>query len=105
MKAIALSVLFIFAQSQETVFPDNAELKDPPTSDGQFINSGTPGGVPVSFDCAAREYAWSYGQQIQPHHGNFVELFDALQLSACNVSRPIPNKRIHQILQKIKWFN
>ena len=64
-----------------------------PTSDGEFINSGTPGGVPLSFDCSARYYAWEYGKQIQPRHGNFVELFDALQLQACNYSRPSPHKR------------
>jgi len=66
-----------------------------PTSDGEFINSGTPGGVPLSFDCEARYYAWEYGQQIQPRHGNFVELFDALQLAACNYTRPSPKKRLH----------
>lgn len=64
-----------------------------PTSDGQFINSGTPGGVPLSFDCNGRYYAWQYGKQIQPRHGDFVELFDALQLSACNYTRPSPPKQ------------
>eukprot|EP01083_Nonionella_stella_P003656 10523_1 len=64
-----------------------------PTSNGEFINSGTPGGVPLSFDCAVRRYAWEYGKQIQPRHGHFVQLFDALQLSACNVTRPSPKKR------------
>ena len=67
--------------------------KMPPTSHGEFINVGTPGGVTVDFDCAVRQYAWEYGQQIIPRHGDFVELFDALQLSACNVTRPIPKKR------------
>ncbi len=62
-------------------------------SDGQFINSGTPGGVPLSFDCAGRYYAWQYGKQIQPRHGDFVELFDALQLAACNYTRPTPPKK------------
>eukprot|EP01084_Bolivina_argentea_P066972 122073_1 len=66
------------------------QVSDPPHSQGQFINSGTPGGVPVSFDCAAREYAYQYGQQIQPRHGKFVGLFDALQLQACNQTRPEP---------------
>eukprot|EP01083_Nonionella_stella_P305540 1066275_1 len=64
-----------------------------PISNGDFINSGTPGGIPLSFDCAVRRYAWEYGKQIQPRHGHFVELFDALQLAACNVTRPSAKKR------------
>eukprot|EP01083_Nonionella_stella_P316553 1148432_1 len=59
-----------------------------PTSNGEFINSGTPGGVPLSFDCAVREYAYQYGMSLQPRHGTFIELFDALQLHACNITRP-----------------
>eukprot|EP01084_Bolivina_argentea_P051380 94510_1 len=53
-----------------------------------FINEGTPGGVPYSFDCAVRKYAYEYGMSMQPRHGKFVELFDALQLTACNQTRP-----------------
>ena len=39
-----------------------------------------------------RYYAWEYGQQIQPRHGNFVELFDSL--AACNYTRPSPKKQL-----------
>eukprot|EP01083_Nonionella_stella_P276350 938948_1 len=57
-------------------------------SSGGFINSGTPSNVPLSFDCAVREYAYQYGMSLQPRHGNFIELFDALQLHACKITRP-----------------
>ena len=69
------------------------EISDPPISNGNFINSGTPSVVTVSFDCAARIYAYQYGQQIQPRHGTFVDLFDSLQLQACNQTRPKPTPR------------
>eukprot|EP00490_Sorites_sp_Unknown_P000567 CAMPEP_0114671578 /NCGR_PEP_ID=MMETSP0191-20121206/41390_1 /TAXON_ID=126664 /ORGANISM="Sorites sp." /LENGTH=518 /DNA_ID=CAMNT_0001931745 /DNA_START=49 /DNA_END=1602 /DNA_ORIENTATION=+ len=65
----------------------------PPQSDGYFINSGTPIPVPLEFDCAVREYAWEYGIQIQNRHGSFVTLYDALQLNACNVTRPKETER------------
>eukprot|EP01084_Bolivina_argentea_P098106 176351_1 len=59
-----------------------------PISMGHFINSGTPSGVNISFDCAIREYAYNFGINLQPRHGSFVSLFDALQLQACNMTRP-----------------
>ena len=43
--------------------------------DDQFINPGTGSNIPHDFDCAVRQYAWEYGQQIQPRHGNFIQLF------------------------------
>ena len=98
------------------VFGDNAaesnlralnltQIKDPPSSNGNFINSGTPQKVPLSFDCAAREYAYQYGQQIQPRHGTFVDLFDALQLIACNKTRPIPTPRYIPIFKSTFYID
>ena len=69
-------------------------LQFPPSSNGNFINPGTPGNVDPVFDCDVRMYAYEYGMQIQPRHGNFVSLFDALQLgTACNQTRPKEIKR------------
>eukprot|EP01084_Bolivina_argentea_P237330 398876_1 len=59
-----------------------------PNSHGDFINVGTPGGVTVSFDCTVRQYAYSYAQSKWPRNGKFVNLFDALQLQVCNMTRP-----------------
>lgn len=59
-----------------------------PTSLGNFINSGTPANVTLKFDCLVRKYAYEYGKSMQPRHGNFLSLFDALQLHACNETRP-----------------
>jgi hypothetical protein len=53
-----------------------------------FVNSGTAGGTPRSFDCASRIFAWEFGKQLQPQRGQFLSLFDALQLGACNITRP-----------------
>ena len=62
-------------------------------SSANFINSGTPSGVTTSFDCAVRYYAYEYGQQLQSRQGTFVSLFDALQLNACNYTRPQESPR------------
>ena len=51
-----------------------------------LINAGSPKGVSKSFDCKMRQFAYEYGELIQPQHGSFVELFDALQLSACDLT-------------------
>ena len=67
-----------------------------------FINSGTPSNIKSSFDCAVRYYAYEYGQEIQQRHDTFVSLFDALQLQACNYTRPqeslrqIPNYELNK---------
>ena len=53
-----------------------------------FINSGTPQYIDIEFDCTMRKYAYQYGKKIQPRHGSFVDLFDALQLQACDETRP-----------------
>ena len=52
-------------------------------------HSGTPDGVPLAYDCAIRESAWRYGRARLKARGDFQSLFDALQLSACNLSRPL----------------
>ena len=76
------------------------------TTRAGFINPGTPDGVPSSFDCAVRYYAYEYGQQIQSRHGTFTSLFDSLQLAACNYTRPdesprkIPNFHTQSHLKK-----
>eukprot|EP01084_Bolivina_argentea_P030680 56808_1 len=65
-----------------------------PSSHDGFINSGTPDGVTKSFDCTAREYAYEYGKELHKgRHGTFVTLFDALQLEACNQTRPKETER------------
>jgi hypothetical protein len=51
-----------------------------------MVNSGTPKGVPASFDCAIRSLAWDYGKHLLPAQGTFQTLYDALQLHACNAS-------------------
>jgi hypothetical protein len=51
-------------------------------------NSGTPGGVPQSTDCALRKLAWDYGRSLAPARGGFRSLFDALQLQECNITTP-----------------
>eukprot|EP01084_Bolivina_argentea_P067214 122453_1 len=58
-----------------------------------FINPGTPSGITSTFDCAVREYAYEYAKSLQPWHGTFVHIFDALQLEACNQTRPKPTDR------------
>lgn len=60
----------------------------PPISQGTFINSGTPPFVTLDFDCNMREFAYTFGKSLQPRQQEFVELFDALQLQSCNMSRP-----------------
>ena len=53
-----------------------------------MINSGTPRGVPASYDCSVREHAWEFGKATLPSRGSFKTLFDALQLQHCNISNP-----------------
>ena len=60
-----------------------------------LINSGTPNGVSNSFDCSIRFFAWNYGKFIQPQHGENKHLYDALQLSLCNI--PIDTKNIFPV--------
>ena len=43
-----------------------------------MINSGTPLGVPASFDCAIRKLSWQYGKKLVPSQGSFAELFEAV---------------------------
>ena len=52
----------------------------------KFRNAGTPLGVPIETDCALRQLAWEYGVNLRPDKlaAGFPELFDALQLAACN---------------------
>ena len=37
-------------------------------------------------DCAIKQLAWEYGKKLQPWYGDFKAVYDALQLSRCNVS-------------------
>ena len=60
------------------------------TPNPNMVNSGTPGDVLQSTDCAIRTLAWEYGQKLQPSRGGFRTLYDALQLGACNVTAPPP---------------
>ena len=53
-----------------------------------MINSGTPDGVPASFDCALRALAYDYGRALRPDRGEFRTLFDALQLESCGQPAP-----------------
>ena len=55
----------------------------------KFHNSGTPSNIPPSFDCAARAATWEHGKKLLPGRGEFVTLFDAMQLDdGCNMTRP-----------------
>lgn len=53
-----------------------------------MIHSGTPDGVPVSFDCAVRKLAYEYGKETRPERGDFRTLFEALQLQHCDMKTP-----------------
>lgn len=53
-----------------------------------MVNSGTPPNVPPSADCSLRELAYAYGKTLKPDRGGFADLYDALQLHACNVTAP-----------------
>mmetsp|Transcript_20004 Transcript_20004/g.27525 ORF Transcript_20004/g.27525 Transcript_20004/m.27525 type:complete len:912 (+) Transcript_20004:97-2832(+) len=55
---------------------------------GQLINSGSPTDIQEGFDCAARQFAYEYGQQLLPSRGDFRTLFDALQLEFCGMDPP-----------------
>jgi hypothetical protein len=57
-------------------------------SDSKMMNSGTPPGIPENTDCAIRQLAWEYGRKLQPTRGAFKDLYDALQLGACDVPLP-----------------
>ena len=54
----------------------------------QSTLSGTPENIPLDADCAIRELAWEYGKNLLPERGSFKSLFDAMQLSFCNVTAP-----------------
>eukprot|EP01060_Flectonema_neradi_P004382 TRINITY_DN12821_c0_g1_i1.p1 TRINITY_DN12821_c0_g1~~TRINITY_DN12821_c0_g1_i1.p1 ORF type:complete len:937 (+),score=210.86 TRINITY_DN12821_c0_g1_i1:61-2871(+) len=58
-----------------------------------FINPGTPGGVPPSYDCTVREHAWEFGKSLLPSRGGFRTLFDALQLGACGLTPPSQDEK------------
>ena len=58
------------------------------TTLGSMPNSGTPANVPEDVDCAIRALAWEYGKSLLPERGDFRTLFDAMQLSFCNLSTP-----------------
>ena len=64
-------------------------------TNGELINPGTPNGVDISFDCDIRQFTYEYGMNLQNRHGNFISLYDALQLNGCNVTKPINNKYKH----------
>jgi len=54
-----------------------------------FQHSGTPPGITAAFDCAARNATWHFGRSLLPERASFVTLFDALQLQACGLARPL----------------
>eukprot|EP00052_Salpingoeca_macrocollata_P019021 m.157013 g.157013 ORF g.157013 m.157013 type:complete len:921 (+) comp20843_c1_seq1:32-2794(+) len=55
-----------------------------------------PMGADPAFECGWRKAAWAYAQKLQPHQPNLHAVFDALQLSTCNMTlqatgyRPAP---------------
>jgi len=53
-----------------------------------MVNSGTPRGVPADVDCAFRMAAYTQGVLAMHRRYAFRDLFDALQLSACNITAP-----------------
>ena len=56
------------------------------TQSGVFSNWGPPGHA--SFDCDMKELAYSYGKRLIPRLGDFLPLYDALDLRPCGVQRP-----------------
>ena len=54
-----------------------------------FQHSGTPPGITAAFDCAARNATWHFGRSLLPERASFATLFDALQLQACGLARPL----------------
>ena len=51
-------------------------------------HSGSPGEISADTDCTIRQLAWEYGKHLKPERGDFKSLFDALQLSYCNLTTP-----------------
>ena len=51
-------------------------------------NPGTPQNVPADVDCEVRKLAYEYGKHLLPERGSFRTLFEALQLSFCNLTTP-----------------
>ena len=67
-----------------------------------FVNSGTPDGVPPSFDCEARKLVYEYGRKRLPQvdrNSKFVTLFDAMQLQACGETRP----QVRDLPDSVEW--
>ena len=58
--------------------------------------SGTPANIPLETDCALRSFAWEYGKHLLPGRGQFKTLFDALQLSECNVTSPMGDDDVYR---------
>lgn len=91
-----VAVSMTLKQRCELVTAVGGEVEDPSwnawTLQGRgaqtFINAGTAGGTPHSFDCAARTFAWEFGKRQLGRRGAFRSLFDALQLQACNQTPP-----------------
>ncbi|XP_028405678.1 uncharacterized protein LOC114528250 [Dendronephthya gigantea] len=55
-------------------------------------NKPVPNNVSPKLDCAIKEFAWNYSKKLQPNRGNFLSVFDALQLQTnCNITRPSKN--------------
>jgi hypothetical protein len=92
MLRAALGALLLCAAPGSAAAPGTARGNEPPPPPPPpvpgMVFSGTPSGVPAATDCAIRQLAWEYGRKLQPARGGFQTLYDALQLGACNVTRP-----------------
>jgi hypothetical protein len=71
-------------------WPPSSPPAPPPPPHGPpgMVNSGTPRGVPADVDCAFRMAAYTQGVLAMHRRGAFRDLFDALQLSVCNITAP-----------------
>lgn len=75
-----MTVESIFVISLLFIFRSTIALKD---------NKAVPNNVSPKLDCAIKELAWNYSKKLLPKRGNFLSVFDALQLQTnCNITRP-----------------
>lgn len=73
---IVYFVFFFFFHYVVAISVTNRELRSPEA-------------VPRSFDCAARRLAHEFAKNLIPQQGEFVQVFDALQLADyCGDTRP-----------------
>ena len=50
--------------------------------------SQSPANIDPALDCAIKQLAWNYAKKLLPFQGDFMSVYDALQLGACAKSPP-----------------